>query len=53
MGIRILLVEDENEIADFVVRGLREEGYCVERAANGEDGWFRPKTESWNVVLLD
>src|SRR5437764_628592 len=37
MGFRILVVEDENEIADFVVRGLREEGYAVERAARPLD----------------
>jgi len=33
MGIRVLIVEDENEIADYLVRGLREEGFTVERAA--------------------
>jgi two-component system copper resistance phosphate regulon response regulator CusR len=53
MGFRILVVEDEDEIADFVVRGLREEGYAVERAADGEDGWHYLKTAAWDVVLLD
>lgn len=53
MGIRILVVEDEAEIADFVVRGLREEGYTVEHAPDGHDGWHRLSTESWDVVLLD
>jgi two-component system copper resistance phosphate regulon response regulator CusR len=53
MGISILVVEDEDEIADFVVRGLREEGYTVERATDGEDGWYRLKTGNWDVVLLD
>jgi two-component system copper resistance phosphate regulon response regulator CusR len=53
MGIRILVIEDEDEIADFVVRGLREEGFTVERAANGEDGWHQLKTATWDVVLLD
>ena len=32
MGIRILMVEDEANIADYLVRGLREEGYVVEHA---------------------
>ena len=41
MGIRILVVEDEAEIADFVVRGLREEGFTVEHAPDGHDGWHR------------
>jgi two-component system copper resistance phosphate regulon response regulator CusR len=53
MGIRALIIEDEDEIADFLTRGLREEGYTVERAADGTDGWHRLQTETWDVVLLD
>ena len=53
MGIRILVIEDEEEIADFVVRGLREEGYTVESAANGEDAWHQLQHGPWDVVLLD
>ena len=53
MGIRVLVVEDEPPIADFVVRGLREEGFTVEQAANGEDAWHAMRTESWDLVLLD
>jgi two-component system copper resistance phosphate regulon response regulator CusR len=53
MGIRILVVEDEAEIADFLVRGLREEGYTVEHAADGVEGWHRLRYGPWDVVLLD
>jgi two-component system copper resistance phosphate regulon response regulator CusR len=53
MGYRILIIEDEDEIADFLVRGLREEGFSVERAADGDEGWHYLKTGSWDVVLLD
>ena len=53
MGIRILVIEDEEEIADFLVRGLREEGFTVEHAADGEGGWHALQTGSWDVVLLD
>jgi two-component system copper resistance phosphate regulon response regulator CusR len=53
MGIRILVIEDEDEIADFLVRGLREEGLTVERAADGDEGWHHLSTGSWDVVLLD
>ncbi|MEI8017310.1 MAG: response regulator transcription factor [Schlesneria sp.] len=53
MSVRILLIEDEDEIADFVVRGLREEGFVVERAADGQEGWYQLKTGVWDVVLLD
>jgi two-component system copper resistance phosphate regulon response regulator CusR len=53
IGIRILVIEDEDEIADFLVRGLREEGFTVERSADGEDGWHHLKTGTWDAVLLD
>lgn len=53
MGIRILVVEDDEEVADFVVRGLREEGFVVERAADGESGWHALRHGPWDVVILD
>src|SRR6478609_4063623 len=53
MSIRILVIEDDTSIADFLIRGLREEGYTVSHAADGEAGRQRLQTESWDVVLLD
>jgi len=53
MGVRILVIEDEPQIADFLVRGLREEGFTVERAADGAEGWHALHTGSWDAVLLD
>ena len=53
MAIRLLLIEDEAAIADFLLRGLREEGFTVEHAADGAEGDHRLQTESWDVVLLD
>ena len=53
MGIRILVIEDEAPIADFLVRGLREEGFTVEHAADGEAGWHALQGGPWDLVLLD
>src|SRR4051794_31099497 len=53
MGIRVLVIEDDAEIADFVVRGLREEGYTVELAADGIDGGHALAQGGWDVVVLD
>ena len=53
MGIRILVIEDERAIADYLVRGLREEGFTVERAADGDEGWHYLNSQPWDVVLLD
>ncbi len=53
MGIRILVVEDEAEIADFLVRGLREEGFTVEHADDGDLAWQALRSGDWDLVLLD
>ncbi len=53
MGIRILVIEDEPPIADFLVRGLRDEGFTVEHAADGESAWHALSGSSWDIVLLD
>lgn len=53
MSVRILVVEDDDEIADFVVRGLREEGFTVERAVDGKDGWHHLQSGGWDVIVLD
>jgi two-component system copper resistance phosphate regulon response regulator CusR len=51
--MRILVIEDEQEIADFVVRGLREEGFVVEQASDGDEAWHAMRTGKWDVILLD
>ena len=53
MGIRVLLIEDEASIADFVMPACREEGFVVAHAADGESGWHELQTATWDVVLLD
>ncbi len=53
MGIRVLVVEDEDEFADFVVRGLREEGFTVERASDAIGALHLLRSGPWDVVLLD
>jgi two-component system copper resistance phosphate regulon response regulator CusR len=51
--MRILVVEDEEPIADFLVRGLAEEGFTVEHASDGEAGWKALQAKTWDLVLLD
>jgi two-component system copper resistance phosphate regulon response regulator CusR len=53
MAFRILLVEDDPEIAEFVAQGLREEEYVVEHAANGHAGSHALATSAWDLVVLD
>lgn len=53
MSSRILVVEDEKRIADFLLRGLAEEGFVVDHAADGPSAWQRLQAETWDLVLLD
>lgn len=51
--MRILVVEDERKIADFIKRGLKEEGYAVDVAEDGERGYFLASTNEYDCILLD
>lgn len=51
--MRILLVEDDDETAAFLTKGLREVGQLVERARDGEDGLFRAANEHFDLLILD
>ncbi|QDT66635.1 response regulator transcription factor [Calycomorphotria hydatis] len=53
MSGRVLVIEDEDRIADFLLRGLREVGFVVEHAANGQRGCELLQTNRWDIVLLD
>jgi two-component system copper resistance phosphate regulon response regulator CusR len=51
--VRILVVEDEPAIAEFVERGLRAAGYTVDRAGDGEQAERLALTGQYDLVLLD
>ncbi len=49
----ILVVEDDADVAKFVVSGLREAGHVVEFAANGQDGLALALAKQVDVIILD
>jgi two-component system copper resistance phosphate regulon response regulator CusR len=51
--MRILVVEDEHKVADFVSRGLKAERYAVDTAADGNTGWAFANTYGYDLVILD
>jgi len=51
--MRVLVVEDESLIADFVAKGLREAGHSVDLAATGPDGLHLASTEAYDALVLD
>jgi DNA-binding response OmpR family regulator len=53
METRILVVEDDVEIADSLVRGLGEEGFDVEHARDGELARAKLRERAWDLIILD
>ena len=51
--MRILIVEDEPDLRSGLARALRDEGYAVDTAADGEDGLFKAESADYDAVVLD
>lgn len=53
MASKILIVEDDPSTAEYIAKGLNEEGFSVDRAPNGRDGFFLASDQSYDAVILD
>lgn len=51
--MRILLVEDEQKISDYIFKGLSENGFIVDVSSDGEDGLFQAQNHHYDLVILD
>ncbi len=51
--MRILVVEDEAKLATYLRRGLEREGYAVDIAGDGEDGYWLATTNPYDAIVLD
>jgi len=51
--VRILVVEDDPSIAEFVATGLRQEGFAVDVASNGVDGLDRASAHPYDAAIVD
>jgi two-component system, OmpR family, response regulator len=51
--VKILVIEDDQETADYVARGLREQGHTVDHVADGRDGLFRAGDAPYDVLIID
>jgi DNA-binding response OmpR family regulator len=51
--MRILVVEDDRKVASFLERGLREDGYSVDVAHDGDDGAFKAHVTDYDLLVLD
>lgn len=51
--MKILVVEDEERVAQFIQKGLKEEGHAVDVSYDGEDGGFLAEVNDYDLILLD
>ncbi len=51
--MRILVIEDDKEVSDYIAKGLKESGHLAEQSFDGKDGLFLATSESYDVLLID
>jgi two-component system OmpR family response regulator len=51
--VKILLIEDDRQTADYIAKGLREHGHVVDKADNGRDGLYMATGEAYDVMVVD
>jgi len=51
--MNILLVEDDERTASFIIKGLKQAGFSVNHSSNGEDGLHFARTEKYDLMIVD
>jgi two-component system copper resistance phosphate regulon response regulator CusR len=51
--MRFLLVEDEPRVARFIAKGLREQGYAIDTAPDGDEALFKATINDYDLIILD
>src|ERR1700743_3703525 len=51
--VKILLIEDDSQTADYIAKGLREHGHVVDKTDNGRDGLYMATREAYDVIIAD
>ena len=51
--MKLLLIEDDARMADFILHGLKEHGHVADHAANGKDGLFLAAGEKYDALVID
>ena len=51
--MRLLLVEDDTEVANYLIKGLKENGFVVDHASDGKEGLFLATSEGYDVMIID
>jgi two-component system OmpR family response regulator len=53
VGMKLLLIEDDERTADYIMRGLKEHGHVADHATNGKDGLFLAASGRYDAMIID
>jgi len=51
--MHILLIEDDNDAASYLIKGLKESGHVIDRASDGEEGLFMALDSNFDILIVD
>jgi two-component system OmpR family response regulator len=51
--MKLLLIEDDKEAAQYLIKGLKEQGYVVDHCASGKEGLFMAASEAYDAMIID
>ena len=51
--MRILVIEDDSSVLDYIGKGLRESGFTVDQVADGKDGLYKASAEKYDALVVD
>jgi two-component system OmpR family response regulator len=51
--MKILLIEDDKEVSNYIIKAMKESGHVIDHADNGKDGLFLATTENYNMLIVD
>jgi len=52
-SMRVLVVEDDSQVAAYLIKGLKEQGHNVDHAADGKNGLFLASSEDYDAMIID
>ena len=51
--MKVLVIEDDKDVAAYLVKGLKESDYNVDHAADGKEGFFLAMSETYDIMIVD
>tara|TARA_B100000029_G_C17500679_1_gene932535 strand:- start:55 stop:729 length:675 start_codon:yes stop_codon:yes gene_type:complete len=51
--MRILLIEDDRDVSNYIEKGMKEHGYVLDKSTSGKQGLFLATTEKYDILVVD